>query len=209
MAGGLRGTVRYSTLPHLVMKLDHWLNSRSCTYILFLTWRIDIKLIFALRPIWLRLLRYKPIFNNAILFHESPKLYILPFSTPTNWNWPYFHSTAPVSKIQGHFKIAIFGHETRQLAKVPEVANTRFSKNWNWDYFCYTDIGFRNTGRFSKFPYIFRNETYTLHIHSLSTRMGEIDLIFILGATVIMIEQLVTTLFSLNRVINCYHYKNW
>ncbi len=48
------------------------------------------------------------------------KLHIHSLSIPGGWNWAYFALRAAVSKIRPIFKIAIFGQETWQVAKVPE-----------------------------------------------------------------------------------------
>ncbi len=55
------------------------------------------------------------------------------------------------------FKIAIFGHETWQVAKVPEVAHMLSfypQKGQNWVYMRSTGSSFRDTGEFSKLPRI-------------------------------------------------------
>ncbi len=54
------------------------------------------------------------------------------------------------------FKIAIFGHSSWPLAKVPQVARILFfyPKGSNWAYFCSTGSFFRGKGRFSKLPYL-------------------------------------------------------
>ena len=54
------------------------------------------------------------------------------------------------------FKIAIFGHETWQVSKVPEVAHmlSFYPGGWNWAYFCATGCGFRDMAQFSKLPYL-------------------------------------------------------
>ena len=53
------------------------------------------------------------------------------------------------------FKIAIFGHDTWSLAKIPEVAHiASFYPRGNWAYFRSTGSGLRDTGGFSKLPYL-------------------------------------------------------
>ena len=57
-------------------------------------------------------------------WQKIQKLYIDAFSTRGGWNWAYFCSTGSGVRDTVQFsKIAIFGHETWQLAKVPEVAH--------------------------------------------------------------------------------------
>ena len=53
------------------------------------------------------------------------------------------------------FKIAIFGHETWQLARVPEVAHilSLYPRGQNWAYFRSTGSGFRDMGWFSRLPF--------------------------------------------------------
>ncbi len=77
------------------------------------------------------------------------------------------------------FKIAILGHETWQVAKVPEVAHilslgggVKISA-----YFCSTGSGFRDMGQFSKLPYLGMKygkwpKFQKLHIYCLSTPPG-------------------------------------
>ena len=68
-----------------------------------------------------------------------------------------FPLRAAVSEIRADFfKIAIFGHETWPLAKVPEVAHilTVTPGDRNLANFRSTCSGSRNTGRFSKLPYL-------------------------------------------------------
>ncbi len=93
-------------------KLSYFgMNSRSCTYALFLLQRVEIKLIFALR--------------------------------------------AAVSEIRTIFKIATFGHETWQVAKVPEVAHIHsfYPKGSKLSFFLSMGSGFRDTGQVSKLPF--------------------------------------------------------
>ncbi len=55
------------------------------------------------------------------------------------------------------FKIAIFGHETWPLAKVPEVARilSFYPRGSKWSLFSlYGHLFFRDTGWISKFPYL-------------------------------------------------------
>ncbi len=53
-------------------------------------------------------------------------------------------------------KIAIFGHETWPLAKIPRLHIHPLSTQlvWNWAYFRSMVSGFQDNGRFSKLPYI-------------------------------------------------------
>ncbi len=84
----------------------------------------------------------------GIKLDHSPKfqkLHRYSLSTPWGRDCGYFHSTryGPI------FKIAIFGHETWQLAKVPEVAHTGSYPlsnpgGWNWHYFHSMGSGFRD-----------------------------------------------------------------
>ena len=75
--------------------------------------------------------------------------------------WAFFGSMGPgqwFPRYRPIFKIAIFGHETWPLAKVPEVAHTGytlFSTPWgrNWAYFRSMGSGFRDTDGFSKFAF--------------------------------------------------------
>ncbi len=50
------------------------------------------------------------------------KLLIYSLSVPGGWNWAYFHSPGSCFR-DIIFKIAIFGHKTWPLAKVPQVAD--------------------------------------------------------------------------------------
>ncbi len=76
------------------------------------------------------------------------------------------------------FKIAIFGHETLPLAKVPEVAHMPSFYTKGSKLSCFRNVSegsklnslscsgsdFRDTGRFSKLPYLGRSCTYTLFL---------------------------------------------
>ena len=89
-------------------------------------------------------------------------------------------------------KIAIFGHKTWPLAKVPEVAHARcfYPRELNWAYFHSMGSGFWDTGRFSKLPYLgmkpghweksARSCTYALFL----PQGVEIEPIFVLRAVV-------------------------
>ncbi len=108
------------------------------------------------------------------------KLHIYYPSTPGGRNWACFHSTASGFRDTGPiFKIAIFGHETWRLAKVPEVAHVlSFYPKWSkLRLFSLYVRGFRDTDRFLKLPYLdvqFGNwpKFQKLHIYSLSTPRG-------------------------------------
>ncbi len=61
----------------------------------------------------------------------------------------------------------------------------------NWDYFCSTGSGFRDTGRFSKLPYLGMKlghwpkfQKLHIHVYPVSTPGGEIEFIFALRAAV-------------------------
>ncbi len=92
--------------------------------------------------------------------------------------WPYTVSTGSklsLFLLYGHqflgygpiLKIAIFGHETCSLAKVPEVSHIHFlpqGEGRNWAYFLSMDSGFRYTGDFSKLPYLGMTLGQNMHI---------------------------------------------
>ncbi len=68
-----------------------------------------------------------------------------------------FAVRAVVSKIGAIFKIAIFGHEAWQVAKVPEmlhIYHLSIPGGRNLTYFSSIGSGFRDTGQFSKLPYL-------------------------------------------------------
>ena len=115
-------TGQFSNLSYFGM------NFRSCIYTLFLLQSIESELIFALRAaiseiqahfqnyhIWAwNLARGRPKFH---------KLHIYTLSTPEGPNWAYFCSMGSGFQDTEPFKIAIFGHETWQVAKASEVAH--------------------------------------------------------------------------------------
>ncbi len=77
-----------------------------------------------------------------------------------NANSAYFGSTGSgswdiglFSKLPWNLKL---GHETWPLAKVPNVAHilSCYLRGWKCAYFRSMGSGFRNTGRFSKLPYL-------------------------------------------------------
>ena len=100
-------------------------------------------------------------------------------------NWPIFNS------------IFIFGHNTWPLAKVPEVAHilSFYPEGRNWAYFCSRGSSFRDTGPFSKLPYLgmklngqsARSCTYTLFL----PQGVKIEVIFDARDTVKQIEHFV------------------
>ncbi len=88
-------------------------------------------------------------------------------STRRGRNWAYFRCTGSGFRDTCRFsklpylgmklKIAIFGHETWPLAKIPQVAHIHSfypSGEGDWAYFLATGSGFRDMTRFSKLPYL-------------------------------------------------------
>ena len=67
---------------------------------------------------------------NLCNWPKFQKLHIYPHSTPRGRNWTYFHSM--FLRYGQIFKIAISGHETGPLPKVPEVAHIlSFYPRWS------------------------------------------------------------------------------
>ncbi len=128
--------------------------------------------------------RYWAIFKIFIFGHEFQKLHIYSLSTSTSWNWAYLCSPGNSFRIRADFQNAIFGHETWQVAEVPEVAymymlslslSTRRGRNWA--YFHSMDTGFQDMGQLSNLLYLGMKlgkwpKFQKLHIYSLSTSEG-------------------------------------
>ena len=103
-------------------------SSRSCTYALFLPQGVKIELIFSLRAAVFEICgRFSKchIWARNLEIGQSSKSCTYTLSTPGGQNLAYFHSTGGGFRdtFRDSFKIAIFGYETWQLAKVPEVAH--------------------------------------------------------------------------------------
>ena len=127
----------------------------TCTGTSFLSHGVEIELIFAL---WEVVSEIWADFQNCHIWAWNLVI------GQSSWSCRYalflpqgvkieliFTQRAVVPEIQTHFQIAIFGHKTLQVAKVPHILS--FSpRRWNWAYFHSTGSGFRDMGRFWKLP---------------------------------------------------------
>ena len=145
-------------------------NSRSGTYTLFLTQGIEIELIFVqLAAVFRDPGRFSYLGMNSRSFTYT---LFLPQEVEIEL---IFALRAAVSEIRANITIAIFGHETWQVAKVAHTRSTPGSQNLA--YFCSTDSSFQDTGQFSNLPYLAMKlgkcpQFQKLHMDDLSTPEG-------------------------------------
>ncbi len=103
------------------------------------------------------------------------KLHIYSLSTPRVSKLNLFSLYGkPFPRYGPIFKIAIhvFGHETRSLAKVPEVAHIytlSTAGGRNWAYMRSTGISFRDMEQFSKSPYLGMKIGHWPKLHNTGT----------------------------------------
>ena len=101
-------------------------SSKSCTNTVFLPQRVEIEHILALRAvvseIWDHFVKLPYLGMKLGHQQKCQKLHIYPLSTPGQRGEIelIFPLWATVSEIWADFKIAIFGHKSWPLAKVPE-----------------------------------------------------------------------------------------
>ncbi len=153
MGSSLRDNGWFSKLPYLAMKLGHWSK--------FQKWHI-----YSLsNP---RTRNWAHSRSTGSRFRDTGRfsyLHIYSLSTPRGWNWAHFLLYGQEFARYGpSFKIAIFGHETWQVAKVPEVAHVGsfYPRGEGVEIeviFNSTGSGFQDTGQFSKY-HIFGHETW-------------------------------------------------
>ncbi len=112
---------------------------------------------------------------------KCQKLHIYPLSTLRHRNWAYFFSMGTVSEIRANFQNCHIwpwnmgiSQSYRSCTYSLFLPREMGDGGRNWAYFCSTGSGFRDTGWFSKLPYLgqsARSSTYTLflpHIYFLT-----------------------------------------
>ena len=160
MGSGFRDNGWFSKLPYLAMKLSHWPK--------FQKWHI-----YSLSTPEGRNWAY--FCSTGSGFRDTGQFSKLPYLGMKLSKWPKFeklhiHSLSPpmesklslfllyVQRFLRYvliFKISVFGHESWQVDKVPKVAHILSTPgSRNWAYFHSMGSGFRDTGPFSKLPYL-------------------------------------------------------
>ncbi len=131
---GFWDTGQFSQLPYMGMKLCHWKNSSSCTYIVFLPHGVESEPIFALRASASTIIA---IFGHATLSHSQKcqKLYKYSLSTLWGRNWAYFCSTDKGFQDTGWFsKLLYLGMKLGHWPKFQKLdmysLPTHVGRNW-------------------------------------------------------------------------------
>ena len=152
MGSGFQDMGGFSKLPYLGMKLGHWPKFQK------------LHIYYSLST---------PGGRNWAYFHSTDSGYEISIFRHETWTLAKVSEVAHIPVLPFYpkgwklslvliygqrfprygliFDIAIFGHKTWQLAKVPEVAHI---SRRNWAYFRYMGSVFRDTGPFSKLPYL-------------------------------------------------------
>ncbi len=172
---------RFSKLPYLGMKLCHWPKYQKLHIYSFST-PGGLAYFRSMGSGFRDTGRFSNLPYLGMKLGHWPKcqmLHIYPLFTLGGWNWAYFHSTGSGFRDMGSlFKIAIFGHETWPVAKVPDVAYipSLFPKGSKLSLFSLYWQRFLRYRPFSKLPYLGMKvrlghwpKCQMLHIYPLST----------------------------------------
>ncbi len=118
----------FSKLPYLAIKLGHWQKFRKLHIYSLLPQGVEIKLIFTLRAavseIWADFQNCHIWAWNLVIGRSSWSCTKLSFYPRGSKLSLFLLYGQPFPRYRPIFKMAIFGHETWQVAKVPEVAHT-------------------------------------------------------------------------------------
>ena len=191
---GFRDTGQISKLPYLGMKLDHRPKFQKLhIYSLSTPWGRNWAYFRSTGSGFSDTDWFSKLPYSGMKHGHWPKLYIYSLYTPRGRNWDFFSLYGQRFPRYGSiFKIAIFGHETWSLAKVPEVAHVLSfypRRGRNWAYFCSkvssSEIwaDFQNSHIWA-WTWVTWQKIQKLYISCLSTLGIEIELIFVLRAAV-------------------------
>ncbi len=125
-------------------------------------------------------------FSKLPYWPKFQKWHIYSLSNPGAWNSEFSPYGQRFPRYCPLFKIFIFGQEFQKL----HIYSLSTLRGWNWGYFCSSGSGFRDTGHFSKLPYLGMKlghwpKFHKLHMYTFFLPQGvESELVFALRATV-------------------------